>query len=286
MSQHSEPVSVQRLLDEAVKLSRTHFARIVPPVAVPMALAGGLAAAAQIPAQTAEGQGSPWQLALFVASMLVAVLTMALGSGAVTAAALDAAAGREPDMKRAWLTFLRPRVLLTGILTGIGVVAGMLCCVLPGIYLVLLWSVVIPVVLEESRFGFAALSRSAELMQHNPAGGLQNDPRFRVFVVLFAGFLLGYALAFVVQLPLAAVMAVSVARELAKGERADPQEMMRPLLWLQIPTNMLSMALNACTQLFTMSGVSILYFDVRRRREGIDLERAVEQLGSQSAGQP
>jgi len=286
MSQPIEPIPVQRLLDEAVKLTRRHFARVVPPVAVPMGLAGGLAAAAQIPAQTAEGGGSLWQMALLVGSALFVLVAIGLGSGAVTAAALDAAAGREPDMKRAWLTFLRPRVLLTGILTSIGIVAGMMCCVVPGIYLALLWSVVLPVVLEEGSFGFTALARSAELMQHNPTGALQNDPRFRVFVVLFAGFLLGYSLAFIVQLPLGIVMAIAMARELAKGESADAQEMMRPLLWLQIPTNMLSMALNACTQLFTMSGVSILYFDVRRRREGLDLEQAVERLGSQAAGEP
>jgi hypothetical protein len=252
-----------------------------------MALAGGVAAALQLPVHYAQASRSygVWQAVLYGASMLLSIGALMLGSGAVAAAAVDAAAGRTTDMRRAWLTFLRPRVMFTSILAFLGVALGTMCCVLPGLYIALLWCISMPVMLEEQRFGIAALERSSELMRHNPSGGIGNDPRFRAFVVLFAGFLLAYSVAFIVQLPLGVAMAVSMAREMAKGEHADPQAMMSPILWLQIPSSMLSMALHACTQFFSMTGVSVLYFDVRRRREGFDLEQAAEQLGSSGTGQ-
>ena len=287
MSEATDPIPVPRLLDEAVRLTRSRFSRIIPPVAIPMALAGGLSAALQLQIHYAQARRSAgiWETVLFVASVFLSMGVLMLGSGAVSVAAVDAAAGRPTDMGRAFRTFLRPRVLFTGLLAVLGIGLGTACCVLPGIYVALLWCVLMPVMLEEHVFGGAALARSAELMRHNPSGGIGNDPRFRAFVVLFAGFLLAYAVALIVQLPLGVVMAVGVAREMAKGEHADPQAMTLPMLWLQIPSNMVTMALNACTQLFSTTGVSLLYFDVRRRREGFDLEQAADQLGSQGTGE-
>lgn len=287
MSQPTDPISVQRLLDEAVRLTRSNFRRVIPAVALPMALAGGVAAALQLPVNYARASRSfgGWETALYIASFVLSLGALMLGSGAVAAAAVDAAAGRPTDMRRAWLTFLRPRVIFTGLLAFLGVGLGTMCCVLPGLYIALLWCISMPVMLEEQRFGISALERSGELMRHNPSGAIGNDPRFRAFVVLFAGFLLAYSVAFIVQLPLGVAVAVGMAREMAKGEHADPQAMMLPMLWLQIPSSMLSMALHACTQFFSTIGVSVLYFDVRRRREGFDLEQAAEQLGSIGAGQ-
>jgi hypothetical protein len=59
------------------------------------------------------------------------------------------------------------QLVLVGIIAGVGVVIGLILIVIPGLYLITIWSVAAPVVVLERPGAFAALRRSRELVRGN-----------------------------------------------------------------------------------------------------------------------
>jgi hypothetical protein len=143
-----------------------------PGVAIPMALVGGalpLVQAVFWGNMLVPGRGAANPVAVFQAMGAGAIVGFvvgalySLGYGALLFGAVNVLATREVSMARAWLFVLRPRVLGTLLLKTIAVGLGLACCVLPGIYLALLFSLTMPVMVEEGLFGTSAMRRSAEL---------------------------------------------------------------------------------------------------------------------------
>jgi len=284
-----QPLPFRQILDEAVKQTRRHFRRIYPYVAIPLALMGGLVPLAQglFFRDAFQGVGSnkaPDLTRMIVGFGTFGVVVLAftvvygLGYGAMFAAATDALSGREISMRRAWGLVVRPRVLGTLLLLGLAVMVGFAFCVLPGIYLGLLYAFTVPVVVAESRFGRAAMSRSAELAHYNPQGQLDSDPRLQVFITVMVGTMLGYMINLLFQLPLIAFQQFVLMREVAAGQKADPAELMARLTWIQVPSNMMGMLTNTAVHLYVCFGIALLFFDLKRRKEGLDLEAAVASL--------
>ncbi|HEY8149347.1 MAG TPA: hypothetical protein VIK51_10620 [Vicinamibacteria bacterium] len=284
-----QPLPFRQTLDEAVKQARRHFRRIYPYVAIPLALMAGLVPLAQglFFRDAFAGAGSSKapdvtrmmvDFGTFGVVMLAFMVVSGLSYGAMFAAATDALSGREISMRRAWGLVVRPRVLGTLLLVGLAVMVGFAFCVLPGLYLGLLYAFTVPVVVAESRFGPAAMSRSAELARYNPQRQFDSDPRLHVFITVMVGTMLGYMINLLFQLPLIAFQQFVVMREVAAGHKADPAELMARLTWIQVPTNMLSMLTNTAVQLYVCFGIALLFFDLKRRKEGLDLEAAVASL--------
>jgi uncharacterized membrane protein len=290
-----ETLPFRVLLDEAVRHARRHFRRIYPAVAIPLALASAGLPLAQLlflrhmpspgqvePNPTAMIQG----FGLFMGVMLIWLGVYTLAYGALLAAVVDAVAGREVSMGRAWRLMLRPRVLATLALAGLVVGLGFLFCLLPGLYLALLLSLVLPVMVEEGVFGTRALGRSAALTSYNPRRQLDADPRLKVFLIFFVGALLGYVVNMVVQLPFLVLQQVMMFRDVAAGNRPDPVALMARLAWLQVPSQVLGMLVNVAIQLYVGFGLCLLFFDVKQRKEGLDLEHAVARLVEGRLGHP
>ncbi len=61
--------------------------------------------------------------------------------------------------------------------------------------------------------------------------------------------------------------------------------MMDSLLWLQVPGAVLGSLAEVAVTLYLSFGLTLLYFDLRRRKEGDDLEAAVAALEAR-AGVP
>jgi hypothetical protein len=217
---------------------------------------------------------------MFVAFLLF-FLVYGIGNGALMVAAVDATAGRPISMKRAWLMMVSPRVLGTVILGWLAAMVGFVLCVLPGIYVTLVLCLVLPVIVDEGLTGAGALVRSKALMEYNPQRDVGSDPRLKAFLILLAGALLGYALNFVVQVPAMVVQQVVVLRGVASGQRTDPASLMASLLWLQVPTSMIAMMAQTAVRLYVSFCIALLFVDVRRRKEGVDLEGAIASLSPQ-----
>jgi hypothetical protein len=283
----AQPLPFRLLLDEAVRQARQHFGRIYPSVAIPLALLAGLLPLAQwlmFRSFPSEGRADPSPGAMiqgmagFWLVMLGWMTVYFLSYGVLIAAAVEAVAQRPISMGRIWLFMVRPRVFGTLLLTAGATILGSFCCVVPGIYLGLLFSFTVPVMVDEGLFGIAALRRSADLARYNPLRQLDADPRFKVFIVVFVGLLLGYVVSMLVQLPLIIVQQLIMAREIAGGRRVDPAVLMARMTWLQVPSQVFAMLTNTAVYLYMSLGLALLYVDVKRRREGTDLEAAVAQL--------
>jgi len=283
----TQPLPLRLLLDAAVTNVRRHFRAIYLPVAIPVAVASGLMPLAQLLMMRTIGMGArtndarmmlPGMLVFFAAAVLFG-LVYGLGYGALLVASLDALEGRVVSVGRAWLTMLRPKVLGTLILSFLAIALGTLLCILPGIYLGLIFCLAIPVMVGEGLFGTRALGRSAELMRYNPQKDITADPRAKAFLIFFVGALLGYIVSFAIQLPVAVVQQVMVFRGAASGEPADPAALMNSIIWLQVPTSMLGMMAQMAVQLYVSFGLALLFVDIRRRKEGLDLEAAIASIG-------
>ena len=283
----------RQLLDEAVGRTRRHFRRIYPYVAIPAALAGGLVPLAQGaffrdtlgtgPNKAPDFARMAGGIGLFGGVMLVYMVVYGLAYSAMFVAATDAVAGREVSMRRAWALVIRPRVLGTLALLTLAVMFGFVFCLLPGIYLALIYAFTVPVIVTESRLGTAAMSRSSELARYNPQGKFDSDPRLHVFITFLVGTMLGYMVNFFIQLPLVAFQQFVLMREVAAGMKPDPGELMARMAWIQVPTTMLGVLTNTAVHLYVCFGVAMIFFDLKRRKEGLDLEAAVSRLVARHA---
>jgi hypothetical protein len=284
----------RQMLDEAVRQTRRHFRRIYPYVAIPAALAGGLVPLAQgaffrdTLGGAASSKGPEFArmaagIGLFGGVMLVYMIVYGLAYGAMFAAATDAVSGREVSMRRAWALVVQPRVLGTLVLLTLAVLFGFVFCVLPGIYLALIYAFTVPVMVTEGRLGTDAMSRSSQLARYNPQGKFDADPRLHVFITFLVGTLLGYMVSFFIQLPLVAFQQFVLMREVAAGSKPDPGELMARMAWIQVPTTILGVLTNMAVHLYVCFGVALIFFDLKRRKEGLDLEAAVARLMARHA---
>jgi hypothetical protein len=283
------PVPFTQILDDALKLSRRHLKSILLPVAVPVAISAGLLPIAQgvMYSGMPMGQGSvlnPAVLmgagALFLAALLLLMVVQYVASVAVMVAACDVVAGRPVSMSRAWRFPLRLATMGTSFLAGLIYVVGFLLCCLPGLYVMLVLSFIVPVMVLESTFGPDALRRSNALASYNPTGAFTADPRVKVFVVIVVSALVGMALSFVVQFPMMIVQQLFMFHEMSSGGDKNLGLMMARVSWLQVPAQMVGAAVQLLTRLYMAFGLALLYFDARNRKEGTDLEAAIADLSA------
>lgn len=138
----------------------------------------------------------------------------------------------------------------TWLLYTLAILGGLILLVIPGIYLMLAFLLIVPVMVLEGRFGTGALRRSRELMR----GSL-----LRGFGVVFVGGLIASLLSTAAQLLFGFLPWVgSVGSGVAQG------------------------AAFAYTSAVTV----LLYFDIRCRKEQFDLEHLTRLVESRGAGEP
>ncbi len=155
-------MSFAELLDTAFRIIRDHFGQLV-----------GITSAVYVPLAVMNAAAMP-RAGAFALGPLVAVVVLALGvvpivSTALTYAVGEIYLGRRTSIGRAFGAALRVVVPLVGtkLLVGLGVLAGIVLLVVPGIYLTLAWILTSPIVILEGRYGTAAIGRSRELMRGN-----------------------------------------------------------------------------------------------------------------------
>ncbi len=126
--------------------------------------------------------GSGPGLALLAA--LVALVAVTLFTGMVVGLVADVQDGRRDSTVAQLLGAVTPvfgRLILVGLVAGVGIVLGFIAIVVPGLILITIWSVIAPVVVLERPPGLGALKRSRELVRGN------GWPVFGVIVVLVVG---------------------------------------------------------------------------------------------------
>lgn len=273
------PVPFPVLLDDAVRWTRRYARGIFLPVAIPAAVLAGLVAAAQIAWQPPQAMAAadPWQYLVRIYGMLAALLpymfVISVLYAAMTVAAVDAVAGRAVDVRRALWFVVRPRVLVTQLEVFFLEGVALLCCLVPALYVWPLVLLTVPAMADEGVTGFAAIGRSAELARHNPGRRLRTSPLVKILALLAVVPVISLLATSVLQLPLMVVQMVMVMRRVASGE--DFPGWFSSFLWLQLPVRCLASLIISMVYLYSSFATALLFFDLRARREGDDLRRAI-----------
>lgn len=270
------PRSIGEVLDAAFKLLTSNFRPLVTLSAVillPLVLLQSLAAARL-------GSTSLFEMAagntavdpeaalaevsrIFGISLLLSLATL-VATAVVQAGSIRLFAHRYQGEPSDWQESLEfgvrrlPRVLIAGFLTGVGALAGLLCCIAPGVWLYTSWWVAIPALVTEGLGPVESMRRSFQLVR----------TRFwPVLAVALLAFLLNLALQQVVgSLVSLAVLTPSLV--------SDSPSLGMPLAVSSFAGGLVTLV----TVPFLAAVATVQYFDLRVRAEGYDLEVMAREL--------
>lgn len=273
------PMPFRLLLDEAMRQARRHFRVLYFPVAIPVTIAATAVAILQatwlsrLMAEIGAGRTpfvnpAYWLLTLVYSALLI------VAYNALQVGAIQAVSGRPVDMRQAWRFAVQGRVLGTLVLWYALVLGSVLCCCLPALFMVPLLSFVPPVMVDEGKFSFPAISRSIDLVRHRPPEGWGESPLVKVFLLLLVGMLLAYLIGILVSLPFQVPMYIDMFRKAAAGE--DIAKGMSSLMWYQVPAQFLNSLASTAVYLYISFGIALLFYDTRGRKEGTDLRAEIE----------
>lgn len=119
-----------------------------------------------------------------VLGSLIGIVGLFWLQGALVEAVADIRDGRADLSMGETFSRVRPhlgRLIGAGLLAGIAISIGLLLLVAPGLYLLTIWSVIVPVIVLESRAVMESFGRSRELVSGNG---------WNVFFVILLGFLI------------------------------------------------------------------------------------------------
>ncbi len=175
------------MLSEAFALYRAHWQRLIAVALVVYLIVGGIGVLAGL---------------LGVIGVLIAAVVSFIGAfwlqGALVEAINDVRDGRADLSLGETFGRVAPRlgsIIGVSILAGLGILIGLILLVVPGLYLMTIWSMVIPAVVLERKGVFEAFGRSRELVRGNgwPVFGVIITT---ILLLIVVGIILGIALSF------------------------------------------------------------------------------------------
>jgi hypothetical protein len=267
------PLGVGEILDVAIKIyfrhARTLLAIVLLIVAPAQALIGlidvsltegTVAGVEEEPVSVEE------DLSAFVGGFaligLISILSTSLATAACYKAVVDAYLGEQPSARDS-LAFVGRRLhsviwilFLTYVLAGL----ALLALIIPGVWLYISWTVALPVLLTEDVCGSKALGRSFRLVRGR-------------WWATFGIVLLGTILAGVVS-----AIVGGIVGAIAFSAESDVAIFL---------VNAVAGTLGAVIATpFTAAFVTVLYVDLRVRKEAFDLQLLAERLGRPPAPEP
>lgn len=157
-------MDVSAVLTSAWELYRRFFARFVLTAGIVYVVLDFLGAAA---ASAGDDVGAAFWVLL---SFLVSIIGIFWVQGALALGVQDVRDGRADVPISELYSRTRPRLpalIVAGVLAGLGIALGLLLLIVPGLYLLTRWALVVPVVVLEGRRAGEAFGRSWELVKGN-----------------------------------------------------------------------------------------------------------------------
>jgi hypothetical protein len=257
------PLGIGEVLDAGLKVYRARFGTMLKAVAVVTVPVQVLSIVIQLSLPDGSDNASDaWAtIAGFLVIVVIGVMSSALASAACFKAVSDTYLGTSTD----WAGSLRYGYKRLGsliwltLLNTVLLIVGFLLCIVPGVWLYGAWSVAVPALLLEDARGRRALGRSFALVRGRwwPVAG-----------TLFLANLLTVAVGFgfgVLAVPVL-LTGSDFASELASG--------------------VVTGAASVFTIPFVSAVVAVLYFDLRVRKEGFDLQLMAERIGEPMGPRP
>ena len=265
------PLSVGEIIDVAIKIWRRHLptlARIVIVVIAPLQVLSALVMASvntsETDFETFDSEGNPivdsGELAGWLAGMLTAqaisALAFLIASAAVLRAVSVAYLGGAPQWRESLraVTGRLGSLIWLGFLMTAGLGLAALAFVVPAIWLGVAWSIAFPVLIAEGQKGTGALRRAFHLVRGR---------WWPTFGALLLAFMFEFFVGLVIGLPLGFLTANWDSDSLAT---------------LAVST-VVSVASSVITTPFMAAVLVLIYFDLRVRKEGFDLELLAQGVG-------
>ncbi len=253
MSYEIREMSFGEILDMGFRLLRNHFVLLVGIAAV-FYVPFGLVVNSLVDPATGAPPTPEQVLVLIVLGLVAFAVINPVVFAAITHALGESYLGRSTgigDGLRVGFSILLPLVG-TSLLAVLAELVGFVLLIIPGIYLALAFLVLQQVMVLERRFGFAALSRSHELMKGHKARG-------------FGIMLVSYILVGVVTAGVGLLTAI-------------------------FPVPVVGTVVDALAQsvgyAFLSAVLVVLYFDIRCRKESFDLEHLASLVEEEATGAP
>jgi hypothetical protein len=259
------PLGIGEILDVAIKITLRNWKTLVGLVALTVVPFQVIVALIELSLadDTFATDGDTVQadeVAPFVAGFVLIIvlsgLSWLVSTGVAFRAVAEAYLGRKSNW-RSSLSFIARRLhslLWLTIVEGVLLVLGFVACIIPGIWLWVSWSVAIPVLLTEDVRGFKALGRSFRLVKGR---------WWPTFGLVLLGFLLTTIVGGLVQAIFGALFFV-----------ADSD-------FAIFLTDTLGGSLSSIvTTPFLAAVITVLYVDLRVRKEGFDLQLLAERIGA------
>ena len=264
------PLSVGEVLDVAIKIFFRYagvLVAIVLPIVLPVELVSSLielSVASEDPFAETTPTGEPIfdadDLWLFVTGFMViialALVASTLATGACFKAVGDAYLGERPTAKGSLGFALRRihSILWVTFLSAVIAFVGFIFCIVPGVWLYVSFAVAVPVLLMENVRGRRALGRSRRLVKGRwwPAFGI---------------IVLGTLLTSIVSFAIVGILEAAAL--------ADPENDLVTVVSGTVGGTLASVL----TTPFSAAFITVLYFDLRVRKEGLDLELLAERIG-------
>jgi hypothetical protein len=144
-----------------------------------------------------------------------------------------------------------PAVIGLSMLVGLGVFAGLIALIVPGILLALMWALAVPVKILENKGVTDSMSRSADLTKGD---------RGRIFVIAVLFFVLSFAISWLLQWPILLAAGIS-----ARG-------MQRMAAGWQVASLVATFVSQCLVGPLGTIAFSLVYYDERVRKEAFDLQ--------------
>jgi hypothetical protein len=269
------PMGIGDIVDKCFRLYHANFLKFILIAAIPQVVLFFISGAWQYVTFSIMTMGTPkpdTAMPVFVLSSIGGLLLLIpawclylVGTGALAYAVSERYLGNSIDVKASYIYVLKKfwRLLGTLLLTGLMIFFGFFFCLLPGIFLMMLFIFTTQaVVLEQCRVT-EAISRSASL-----AWDWRNLLKILVIGLLY--FILSLAVGGIATVPF---MIVNMLRA---------QHALLPTFELQILQTAAQSISNIIVSPIFMISFTLLYYDIRIRKEGFDLQVMAENLGHES----
>lgn len=264
------PLGVGEIIDVAIKMWRRQFgtlARIVFVVVAPVELFATLVTASVSnfdmetfdPATgdpTLDGGALAGWLAGMATAQILSGLAFLISSAAVLRAVSVAYLGGTPDWRESLraATSRLPSLIWLGFLMFGGLALAAVALIIPAIWLGVAWAVAFPVLIAEGQRGTKAMTRSFRLVQNR---------WWPTFGALFLAFLLQSFIGLVLGIPLGLLTFSTEGDSLIA-------------IFLSMIVNV---AASVITTPFMAAVLVLIYFDLRVRKEGFDLQLLAQGVG-------
>jgi hypothetical protein len=260
------PISFSLILDRMFAVYRRYFLVLVSVAGMPYALVAIIITIPILAVGSAGQQGANAQpvpdpvffLGVFAFIAGVFFLGAVFAWVATSVAAWDVQMGQKPRILRSYGFALRRSgtILVAGFLGLLGIAAGYILLVIPGIFVALSISLTWSIIAAEQKGPIESLRRSWELSR---------GYRWKIFLAFFMCGIFSAVISYAILIPAMILLGFASAGG-TQPIWATVVFLLAYILGLALPAPLLVIAL------------SLIYYDARVRKEGFDLQRMLDAL--------